>query len=132
YQWVNFTSELVNDSRLVNISGSIQRQYKVARLIFSDGDIIPIDSGFNFDKETIHAVIPTTSNYTIQWIESSNGIVENNAIEGGNIRNETVYVCRLYHDKSWYGGVMQPSKGFCRDQYFKKNDRNYSLLVYEM
>ncbi|KAK0160435.1 hypothetical protein PV328_007845 [Microctonus aethiopoides] len=69
YQWVNFTSELVNDSRLVNISGSVQRQYKVARMIYSNGDKIPIDSRINFEKKTIHAVIQTTSKYTIEVIE---------------------------------------------------------------
>ncbi|KAK0165676.1 hypothetical protein PV328_004177 [Microctonus aethiopoides] len=79
------------------------------------------------------------------WVPSENGIVEANAIDGGNTGKEKLHIyvqtyriiCRTYNiisrsreDYYPYAGMMKPSSHACFRGCSSKLKRNYRLLVY--
>ncbi|KAK0178508.1 hypothetical protein PV327_007394 [Microctonus hyperodae] len=107
YQWVKYTPELWNDTRLVHTIPS--NYYIITRLTYSNGDKVPYEGKIYLHKRTMEPFPEMkTNNYEqfevllvkpghYKWIQSSNGTVEKNAIEGGKIGNETIYICRIYN-----------------------------------
>ncbi|KAK0077052.1 hypothetical protein PV325_004524, partial [Microctonus aethiopoides] len=120
YQWVKYTAKLFNDTRLVDpenfIRGGILSV--VVRFMYDNGDTVLVDGLINPSHNgSVLLFTQISGNITdievlliesgeVKWIESSNGIVEKNAIEGGNIGNETVYVCRIYDSYDHHVGEV--------------------------
>ncbi|KAK0161505.1 hypothetical protein PV327_009967 [Microctonus hyperodae] len=147
YQWVEYTPVMFNDARLIHSSSSFGVYYVLVRLIQNNGDKVPdqgkidiyhVNKTLAFFPQTIIAdykrleVLLVEHGY-YEWVMSSHGIVENNAIEGGQINNETVYVCRVVYWSSPYLGVMQPSKGYCHVYYDDRYNyqSSYDLLTFK-
>ncbi|KAK0081500.1 hypothetical protein PV326_007639 [Microctonus aethiopoides] len=141
YQWVNYTVELFDSFRLVYVTSHPKHPDIVGRLIYKNGDKVPLQ-GMVFDNKTdvlYDQSLKKTGNFevlaiefgTFDWIESRNGIERDDAIEGGKIENELVYVCRVTDGYRFYAGVMQPSNHSCYVQSLNEYAKNYQLLVHK-
>ncbi|KAK0093221.1 hypothetical protein PV326_014018 [Microctonus aethiopoides] len=141
YQWLKFEPEWFNDTRLVVFKHMPGYSYAIARFINSKGEKIPRTGEINLDEKVIwpfgeHYQNLITEVLLIEsgntaWIPSSNGTIEDNAIEGGNIGDATTYVCRTSMDGKDIGWML-PSSRSC---YLRRNDvnyENYFILIHEM
>ncbi|KAK0181919.1 hypothetical protein PV327_000101 [Microctonus hyperodae] len=142
YQWVNYTPELWNDTRLVHPELPYHYpNYIITRIIYKNYNQVPHEGRIDEIDKTIEPYPPIiiknykqievllVKNGDYKWMESSNGKVEKNAIEGGKINNEKVYVCRAEYEEQYYSGVMLPSDRAC---YLKIADNfypTYELLI---
>ncbi|KAK0082511.1 hypothetical protein PV325_010272 [Microctonus aethiopoides] len=94
YQWVKYTPEMWNDTRLVRFDSS--NPLKVVGRRKFDNDIISVSSYIKKENKEL----PDGTEVLLiepghgKWIRSSNGVVKNNAIEGGIKDDTVVYVCR--------------------------------------
>ncbi|KAK0183470.1 hypothetical protein PV327_001508 [Microctonus hyperodae] len=107
FRWVqNDISELLNDKRLIRIDNN-NRHYIITRLIQNSDDKVPYEGFINDTTKTVEpAFIEAKLSYDrmefllaepgyYQWMKSSNGRIEKNAIEGGQINDDTIYICRV-------------------------------------
>ncbi|KAK0166678.1 hypothetical protein PV327_004170 [Microctonus hyperodae] len=140
YQWVNYTTELFNDTRLVYTDPN--KLYIIARIIYNNDSQVPHECIRKYSDRTImtNSEIKTSDYKRLEvllvepihhkWLQLSNGKVEESAIEGGQIGDEIVYVCRALHEKSHYIGMMQPSSHICRTGHSLNHTSTYELLTY--
>ncbi|KAK0168009.1 hypothetical protein PV327_001851 [Microctonus hyperodae] len=143
YQWVEYTSELFGDSRLVYTDVK-DPHFVIVRLIYNNGSIAPYEG---YVEDYIKAITPDPplknvyKRYEVllaksanhyKWVQSSNGTVEKNAILGGQINHEKVYVCRVNMEDVYYIGVMQSSKRTCYAVLWRKYHSTYELLIYKI
>ncbi|KAK0180743.1 hypothetical protein PV327_003095 [Microctonus hyperodae] len=142
YQWMKYSPELTNKKKLVRPD-----KYDtiiIGRLIYSDGNQIPCEVKISYTDETIvphpekkitdykelEVLLAERDHYKFE--KSSNGRVKENAIEGGKMNNETVYICRVHWKMKYYdAGMMQPSSHFCRTGFPRTNaTTTYELLTF--
>ncbi|KAK0091676.1 hypothetical protein PV326_002862 [Microctonus aethiopoides] len=141
-RWIKFTPELSTDSRLLVIDKHGHYINVVARLNYNNDEKFPCLAMIDLDKRTINTypALPLekitievfmmeSGNY--RWIKSSGGKVENNAVKGGIIENETVYVCRMKVDGHYSAGMMRPSTGTCEVLNAYQPRQDYELLIRE-
>ncbi|KAK0171468.1 hypothetical protein PV327_011252, partial [Microctonus hyperodae] len=145
YQWVNNTAGLGNDARLVRYK-SKNPQYIITRLIKDNGDEVPVEGYISKITKRIYSLFYKAINdYKrmevllaepgyYKWEISSDGKVEENAIESGHTNNEIVYTCRFFYDNYHYIGMMRPSTGVCHTTDFLgvTNRSTYYLLTYKI
>ncbi|KAK0161708.1 hypothetical protein PV327_008127 [Microctonus hyperodae] len=143
YQWVELTHESWEDTRLVHYDPS-QKNYVITRLVYGDDNKVPYEGEINIydkiitpylqtdvaDYKRLEILLVDAGNY--KWVQSSNGAVLDNAIEGGLINNEVVYLCRVFVAKIHYAGVMKPSTGHCSTIYAWMTEKStYELLIFD-
>ncbi|KAK0074494.1 hypothetical protein PV325_008267 [Microctonus aethiopoides] len=144
YEWVVFTPDLFNDTRLVRLRDDPSEISVVARLIYNDGREIPCEGRINLEEKTIEPIVQHYDKKTpvqvlliesgkVKWIPSSNGAVSDNAIVGGKSQTkEKLYVCMKHVLKSTkLIGTMEPSTQSCHGDYFSPVHENYKLLIHE-
>ncbi|KAK0171430.1 hypothetical protein PV327_011326 [Microctonus hyperodae] len=117
-QWVNYTDGLANDTRLMRVDSNLGTVIIVRSIQNNDVQIesvwstdylkniseSPKDTSLPFKRYEVLLIQP--DHYA--WQSSSNGIIPDNAIEGGQHDNKTVYVCRAssYFHRSEVGMVI--------------------------
>ncbi|KAK0075055.1 hypothetical protein PV325_007446, partial [Microctonus aethiopoides] len=127
YEWVVYTPELFNDTRLVRFPTNSSQIFVVAHLVYDNGREIPCEGLIDIAKRTFEPVVRHNDNHTrvevllinsgkAKWIPSSNGVVLDNAIVGGKLRTNE---------------KMQPSVHSCVWDFWNYEDKNYSLLIHE-
>ncbi|KAK0071903.1 hypothetical protein PV326_000681, partial [Microctonus aethiopoides] len=57
YEWVVFTPDLFNDTRLVRLRDDSSEISVVARLIYNDGREIPCEGRINLEEKTIEPIV---------------------------------------------------------------------------
>ncbi|KAK0162612.1 hypothetical protein PV327_006377 [Microctonus hyperodae] len=141
YQWVNYKKKLWNDSRLVHHDSL---NYFIVVRIKYNKDQVPYEGQINYDATVMPIAELNTNDYKqlqvllvepvghYEWVYSSNGKVEENAIEGGHINDEIVYVCRMNNYGHNYIGVMRPNNGTCYSDYWDQYYSDYFLLTYKI
>ncbi|KAK0168003.1 hypothetical protein PV327_001846 [Microctonus hyperodae] len=145
YRWVEYNkfSYILHIRRLLLVqSDSENPQYLIIRLKYDNGDIVPYEGRQKSGEDKITPE-PEIDNYKqfevfqiepdhYKWVQSSNGTVEKNAIEGGQINNKTVYICRMETEFGHTAGVMQPSDHSCYMHGYSDDlhRTKYELLTY--
>ncbi|KAK0171413.1 hypothetical protein PV327_011365, partial [Microctonus hyperodae] len=142
YQWMNYTPELFKSFKLVYVVSDLKHPDIVGRLIDKNGDKIPLQGKIFVDKTDVlyNQSIKKSDNTEVlviefgqyDWIESRNGIKRDDAIEGGKIGDEIVYVCRVHDGHNFYAGVMIPSNHSCNVQSLNEYTKNYQLLIHKL
>ncbi|KAK0095016.1 hypothetical protein PV326_009411, partial [Microctonus aethiopoides] len=125
YNWVKYNTNIVINPGLMEFRKESNSFHGLGRLIYDNGDILPGEMEILFTNlsnidffyiphkgyKTLEVLLIDSG--TTKWVESSNGVIENNAIKGGKKENEIIYVCRIYINKNPVVGWMQPSKRSC-------------------
>ncbi|KAK0081546.1 hypothetical protein PV325_011998 [Microctonus aethiopoides] len=105
YEWVSYTRDLIHNERLAAIKLGSKPWFVFARAIYLNGDKIPGNGGIHEDGSlSFHGKKMGSYHYRVEvllmrthhwwWSDySSNGEIVKDAIIGGNIGNETVYIC---------------------------------------
>ncbi|KAK0080180.1 hypothetical protein PV325_000339, partial [Microctonus aethiopoides] len=141
YKWVEYTPVLWNDTKLVKTNGTNSGSYVVAHSIYSENMTFVVGANINLQNLTIeieplYQISGTNPKIEVllaepghyEWIKSSNGTIEKNAIEGGKMENETIYVCRIENRAGW----MTPSKRRCDSNLLLTYKSTYDLLIHKI
>ncbi|KAK0169510.1 hypothetical protein PV327_011528, partial [Microctonus hyperodae] len=139
---VNYTAGIENDSRLVS---SGHPKDVVTRWIRKNDDddlmddhIVALKDLNNFFRNAashyfkrLEVLLVEPGHY--DWQPSSNCGIPNNAIEGGQNLNKTIYVCRLIYFGQYHVGMLfqvNRDDGICYSKYWGVNS-TYDILVYK-
>ncbi|KAK0088467.1 hypothetical protein PV326_004824, partial [Microctonus aethiopoides] len=139
YKWVNYAPDLWNNKKLWVVKGWVPLHTLICPFEKKE---VPFRTNAG-QVIRIEVLLIDPKHY--DWVPSENGIVEANAIDGGNTGKEKLHIyvqtyriiCRTYNiisrsreDYYPYAGMMKPSSHACFRGCSSKLKRNYRLLVY--